>query len=626
MTDRVKWFVVGTMFAGALSIGCAPGAFADVSGGVSDSVEQVAFQSATPVVVQKLHVIYDPQSREVVRRMVRVVDPHPEMALEFSWEPSAGNWPGVTPEGFANGEGRISWRVPGVANYDKRAVHHVYEGSLSAGRFHGEGQLSYRDGSFYAGIWQNGVLQGQGVHLDAQGNRYEGQFMNGVAQGKGVYRAAAGWTYTGAFNAGLRDGEGTVVEPGGLTYDVVVAAGEEVSSTRPLVYVDNRLAGMLPAQSGGDAGKTDFSVMVDPRLRASQEVIYTHIVQDGEVLIVPSDERWRLAWNGSSKVGSFFDYAMMDASAWSKNRAHAQFRLATTDGSRARLKSLDLAVEYSLPHLRPVLAVQDHHGCVGFRPSFNFLNYGWGQVENATARVGFRNPDDVEWDQRHTTPPKTKWYEVPVGTFDEGVDVYVRNALIDAGVDVTRLESSRFTCPNAEMLDGCRQRIIAGLNFGDLQGQVSGWASLQTDMIGELSYDWTDAFGQVNHEVQTFVGSINLGYIEVPGGLAECGDGGAFATQAPQYVDVDLPYDGKDYRINIPFRGNPNITTMISGLKFFSERSSMHKMQMEATFADGSIRKSAPVRLFFLHNRQPGFVSKTAPATCVLPTETEPSC
>ena len=98
-----------------------------------------------------------------------------------------------------------------------------------------------------------------------------------------------------------------------------------------------------------------------------------------------------------------------------------------------------------------------------------------------------------------------------------------------------------------------------------------------------------------------------------PAVLAECGDGGAFATQAPQYVDVDLPYDGQGYRINIPFRGNPNINSMISGLKFFSERSSIHQMQMEATFADGSIRKSAPVRLFFLHTRQPRFLKWVGP-------------
>lgn len=611
MTYRVKGWVTGAILAGMVA----------VSGSVG-----LAQQSSDPAIQQKLHVIYDPISREVTRRMVSVLDPHPEMGLEFTWEPAAGNWPGVTPEGFAHGSGRVSWRVPGAASYDPRTTHHSYEGNLKDGRFHGQGRLSYRDGAFYAGTWNMGALQGQGTHLDALGNRYEGEFLDGQPHGDGVYRAAEGWTYTGPFKLGQRDGAGKVVEPGGLTYDVVMQMGTQLSSTRPLVFADNRLAGVLPAQSGGAAGKVDMSVIVDPRLSGGQEVAYTHIVQNGEVLIVPNNDLWRDAWNGSDQIESFFAYAMMGNSEWQKNRAHTQFRIKTNDGSRVRLKSLDLAVEYSVPHLRPVLAVQQHSGCVGFRPSFNFLNYGWGEVQNATARVGFRNPDNVPWEDRHTMPPNTDWFEVPVGSFDEGMDVYIRNALIEAGADVTALETRRFTCPSAEMLDGCRERHIKDLDMGQLNGLLTGWASIQTDMIGELSYDWADAFGTVHREKQTFVGNINLAYIEVPGGLAECGDGGAFATQAPQYVDVDLPYDGQGYRINIPFRGNPNINSMISGLKFFSERSSIHQMQMEATFADGSIRKSAPVRLFFLHTRQPGFSSGSAPAVCTLPPETDASC
>ncbi|MGH1353450.1 MAG: MORN repeat-containing protein [Thalassovita sp.] len=611
MTDRVKGLMIGAILAGMVAVS---------GSGV------MAGQGQAPEIQQKLHVIYDPISREVARRMVGVVDPHPEMGLEFTWEPAAGNWPGVTPEGLAHGKGRLFWRVPGAASYDPRTMHHSYEGTLKDGRFHGQGRLSYRDGSFYAGTWVAGKLQGQGEHLDALGNRYEGPFVNGQPDGEGVYRAAAGWTYTGTFKNGKRDGAGEIVEPGGLTYDVVMAMGDEVSSTRPVVFADNRLAGILPAQSGGAAGKVDMSVLVDPRLGSAQEVGYTHIVQNGEVLIVPNSDIWRAAWNGAGKIEGSFTYAMMGDDQWRKNRAHTQFRLNTNDGSRVRLKSLDLAVEYSLPHLRPVLAVQEHLGCVGFRPSFNFLNYGWGEVQNATARVGFRNPDNVPWDQRHTMPPNTEWFEVPIGSFDDGIDVYVRNALIEAGVDVTALETRRFTCPGADMLEGCRRRIIAELQMGQLNGLLSGWASIQTDMIGELSYDWTDAFGTTHRETQTFAGNINLAFIEVLGGLAECGAGGAFATQAPQYVDVDLPYDGQGYRINIPFRGNPNISSMISGLKFFSERSSMHLMQMEATFADGSIRKSAPVRLFFLHTRQPGFESGATPATCTLPPESEASC
>lgn len=584
-------------------------------------------QAEVPGAIQeKLHVIYDPISREVSRQMVRIYDPHPEMSLEFEWEPAAGNWPGVTPEGLANGEGTLSWRVPGAANYDPRTVHHSYKGTFWNGRFHGPGRLSYRDGAFFQGQWVQGQLQGQGEHLDALGNRYEGAFVDGQPHGQGIYRSAEGWVYEGTFKNGQRHGDGQITEPGGLQYDVVMEAGQEMSSTRPIVYADALTAGLLPAQSGGAAGKTEFSVIVDPRLSAQQEVGYTHYAQNGEVLILPSNETWRAAWNGSAEMGSFFNYVSMGEAEWKSSRAHAQFRLKTQDGSRVRLKALDLAVEYSLPHLRPILASQAHIGCVGFRPSFNFLNYGWGQVENATARVGFRNPDKVEWKDRMTAPPATAWFDVPVGDFDNGTDVFVRNALIEAGVNVTALENRRLTCPSTDLLDSCRARYADELGLRSIVAVENGWGQLQTDMLGHLSYEWVDALGERHHETQTFTTNIYLGTIEVPGGLAECGDGGAWVTQAPQYVDVDLPSNGQNYRVNIPFRGNPNISSLLSGLKFYSEQSSIHRMQMEATFADGSVRKSPPVRLFFIRARQPNFTSTATPAVCTLPAEQSPAC
>ncbi|MDF1804575.1 hypothetical protein [Thalassovita sp.] len=607
MAVRVKGFVLGIV-AGIIT---ATGTWAD---------------SPAPVLQEKLHVIYDPVSREVTRRVVRVFDPHPEMGLEFIWEPAAGNWPGVTPEGLASGAGKLGWRVPGTANYDPRAMHHTYEGTLKDGRFHGAGMLSYRDGAFYRGTWVAGVMQGDGEHLDAAGNRYEGPFRDGRAEGQGVYRAARGWVYAGTFKNGLRDGPGQITEPGGLSYQVVMQAGEELSSDRPLAYADNRLGGLLPAQSGGMAGKMDMTVTVDPRLRNSQSVPYTHYAQNGEVLILPSQETWRAAWNGAPAMGEFYTYSELGEYDWPSARAHTLFRLETADGSRARLKSLDLAVDYSLPHLRPILTTQVHQGCTGFRPSFQFQNFGWGQVENATAKVGFRRPDDVKWEQRLTAPPKTAWFELPVGDFDLGADVYVRNALIEAGVDVTRLENRRLTCPSADMLDGCRAKFIKELGLTGLAADEGAWGSLYTDLIGELSYDWVDALGERHHEKQVFNETIFLGMIEVPGGLAECGAGGAYAMQAPQYTDVDLPYDGQDYRINLPVRGNPNISSLLSGLKFYSERSSMHLMQMEATFADGSVRKSAPVRLFFMRPRTTLFETKTTPAVCTLPANAISSC
>src|SRR5690606_13988385 len=72
---------------------------------------------------ERVQVIYDAESRSVSRVTVKIVDPHPELGLDFVWEPAAGNWPGVDPKtGLASGSGKLTWRVKGSPNYDPATV------------------------------------------------------------------------------------------------------------------------------------------------------------------------------------------------------------------------------------------------------------------------------------------------------------------------------------------------------------------------------------------------------------------------------------------------------------------------------------------------------------------------
>ena len=59
--------------------------------------------------------------------------------------------------------------------------------------------------------------------------------------------------------------------------------------------------------------------------------------------------------------------------------------------------------------------------------------------------------------------------------------------------------------------------------------------------------------------MESFGLPIQLTVIEVPPMVAEYGAGGAFATEAPEFVDVELPVSGQGYRIDLPVRGNPNL-------------------------------------------------------------------
>jgi hypothetical protein len=137
-------------------------------------------------------------------------------------------------------------------------------------------------------------------------------------------------------------------------------------------------------------------------------------------------------------------------------------------------------------------------------------------------------------------------------------------------------------------------------------------------MQAKMSYGWTDAFGKPQTSEQWFSVDIPLLKIETPAPLAECGDAGAYAPEAPQFQHVELNPDAGGYRVNIPVRGNPNIDRLIAGLALWSRKSAWHNLQVEASFADGSVRSTPPVHLFFLHPRQPAFTSSARPASCYL--------
>ncbi len=576
---------------------------------------------AQAAVATRVEVLYDPAGGGVMRTEVRVIDPHPELKLEFTWTPDRDNRPGVDAAGYASGRGRLDWTIPGTASYDPRAVHDSYSGGMKAGAFDGDGRLTYRDGSQFTGTWRAGRLQGQGTMMDAQGNRYDGAFVAGLPEGQGIWRDRAGWTWRGGFAGGLRQGPGTVELPGGQSYQAVMDHGREISSTRPATVTDPTLSGLLPAEAGGgDAGKVELSLVTDSRVALETSLPYTHFVDQGAIEIYPQDQTLTDIWNGSGEMvlpGEFVEYSEDD---WSQTRAYLDIDLATSGGSKVKLQSLSLAVDYTKPHLRPMLSPLRHSGCIGLRADFNFENYGWGQVQNARARVRFANPDSYDYDHPDAPRPTTGDFDLPVGNFDDGADVDLRGVLQAAGVDLARLYGQRFACQSVEQMDFCAQTVMGEVNFGQLTGFVAsqGDGVLSTEMLGEMSYDWTDADGQVQNATESFHVPVQLTVIETPNGMAEMGAGGAFAIEAPQFFDVELPVAGQNFRVNLPLRGNPNIAHLSQGVKLWARASTLASFHVEAQFADGSVRSSAPAYLFFLHPRQPQFTSGATPQTCYL--------
>jgi hypothetical protein len=566
-----------------------------------------------------LQVVYDPVTRQAQRVRVRVADPHPELGLEFLWEPAPGNWPGLDAEGRAEGPGRLVWRVPGTPGYDPRAVHHEFRGTLVAGRFEGDGRLRYRDGAWREGNWRAGLLEGAGREMDAAGNLYEGRFAAGRRDGPGRLDARAGWSWHGAFAAGRMHGTGALRHPGGEAETVTFGAGLRLSPPADPPLPDRLLAGLLPAQGGSQAERTALSVGADLRMAAQQDFRYGHIVTPEQVSVFPDHALVAGAWNGTLTIGPhgfFNEMAMAEDLAWETPDlltapgemeffAFLDAQLAVTGGDPVTLAGLSLEVERSEPHLQPMLALYSNTGCYGHRPDFRLYNAGWGAVEAAVARFRFVNP--------RTGQAGARMHELPVPGFGTAQTVDLRGALSAAGVDLATLAGDRYICPPGMDPRDCLAALLSQVQMGELSGLVDflaqgfhfGAEPVGSRLEGVLHIDWRDASGALQSYSQGFSALVSLVALDLGQSAAEMGAGGAMPAEALEFLEVRLPVTGRDYSIALPVQGNPRVRDYPLKLKLASEQSSVHRFRVAARFDDGSVRQSLPILLHYYRPRPP---------------------
>ncbi|WP_245279080.1 MORN repeat-containing protein [Mesorhizobium loti] len=565
---------------------------------------------------ERVQILYQADTRSVLRRTVRVWDFHPEKNLDFVWEPAAGQSPDgtITGDGTINGKGRLVWRVRGSASYDPKTVYSSYFGGLRNGRADGQGRLELRSGEVFDGDWLSGELNGKGIHIDAGGNRYEGQFVAGIPNGEGRLLSKTGEIFVGLFVDGLKNGKGQTRLAGGTVYESQWVMGREVGGSRPDVLADARVSGLLKAQAGGgDADKVEIGVVVDQRMTQQADMQYQHLVRDEDIAIYPTEALYNDAWNGTGQVNTTNVYGGPD---WEDTPAFAEVDLKTTDESKVKLDSLEMKVAASDAYRKPMLSISEHFGCIGFRPDFTIINNGWGDAKDMKMSIQFTTVDE---DGKPTGQP-SRMFTKDVGGFGEGVDVSIKNVLDEAGVDTASLETGRFPCPSVDSLNVCRSQLTNKIKFGEVGDYLGNFNQAMTlNAIGKFDYSWADDEGHVFQQSEQFRAQMTMAVFETPESMAECGDGGGGSPEAMRYQNIEFPIGKHDYTIPMPVRGNKNISAYTARLKMWSAMSSVHSFSIAAHFADGSVRESKPVTLFYFKPKRSLFETKTEPAACYLP-------
>ena len=89
-----------------------------------------------------------------------------------------------------------------------------YNGFFENDMSHGQGTITYADGSKYVGEFKDSYEHGQGTYTNADGSKYVGEYKNGNGNGQGTWAGGprskwAGDKYVGEFKDGKYHGQGT---------------------------------------------------------------------------------------------------------------------------------------------------------------------------------------------------------------------------------------------------------------------------------------------------------------------------------------------------------------------------------------------------------------------------------
>ena len=91
-----------------------------------------------------------------------------------------------------------------------------YVGDYDMDLKHGNGKMTYSDGSYYEGEWKNDKMHGKGKFVTADNEVYEGQFVEGQKHGRGHTTFPDGSFFAGDYQFGIVCGRGKFIADGDI--------------------------------------------------------------------------------------------------------------------------------------------------------------------------------------------------------------------------------------------------------------------------------------------------------------------------------------------------------------------------------------------------------------------------
>ena len=97
----------------------------------------------------------------------------------------------------------------------------VYVGEEKDDKRHGQGTLTFSDGSKYVGEWKDGKEHGHGAHTFPDGSNYVGEWKDGKYNGQGTLTFPNGTKYVGEYKKGRKWNVITYDKDGNIKYRIV---------------------------------------------------------------------------------------------------------------------------------------------------------------------------------------------------------------------------------------------------------------------------------------------------------------------------------------------------------------------------------------------------------------------